>query len=72
MVRNMRCYLIEGSTPFYSYQICGRSVKRNVPGFQLGEGGAVPSSRSTDDEIKDNSAPNGEVASSNTYIWENK
>jgi len=72
VVRNMRCYLIEGSTPFYSYQICGRSVKRNAPGIQLGEGGAVPSFRSTDDEIKDNSAPNKEVASSNAYIWENK
>jgi len=27
-------------------QICGRRVKRNSPGFQLGEGGAVPSFRS--------------------------
>jgi len=28
-------------------QICGRRVKRNSPGFQLGDGGAVPSFRST-------------------------
>jgi len=27
-------------------QICGRRVKRNSPGFQLGEGGAVPPFRS--------------------------
>ena len=46
---------------------CGRRVERNSPGYQLGDGGAAPPFRSKDDESKDNSAPNKEVASSNTY-----